>query len=79
MRIIQFSVNVDWLQFLKQFVINVSLSCTCSQSNSNGSVLKQSFYNSDGSVLVFKLKNLKTKTEPSEIDWLQVGLYDVTH
>ena len=36
---------------------------TCSQSNSDGSVL---------SWLCFKLK-----TEPSELDWLQV--YDMTH
>ena len=30
---------VDWLQSLKQFFINVTL-YTCSQSNSDGSVLK---------------------------------------
>ena len=44
-------IYVDWLQSLKQFFIN-----TCSQSNSDGSVLK---------------------TEPSELDWLQV--YDMIH
>ena len=33
---------VDWLQSLKQFFINVPYHTTCSQSNSDGSVLKQS-------------------------------------
>ena len=32
---------IDWLQSLKHFFINVSYH-TCSQSNSDGSVLKQS-------------------------------------
>ena len=36
------SIKLDWLQSLKQFFINVSSSYTCSQSNSDGSVLKQS-------------------------------------
>ena len=47
---------VDWLQSLKQFLSMCHIIYTCSQSNSDGSVLK---------------------TEPSELDWLQV--YYMTH
>ena len=38
---------VDWLQSLKQFFINVSYHNTYSQSNSDGSVLKQSHQSLD--------------------------------
>ena len=60
---------LDWLQSLKQFFINVSyhIHCTCSQSNSEGSVIR--------SLMTHRFKGLKT--EPSELDWLQV--YNMTH
>ena len=37
-----FLIHLDWLQSLKQYFINVPYHNTCSQSNSDGSVLKQS-------------------------------------
>ena len=46
--------DIDWLQSLKQFFINVSYH-----------------------ILVASLTLMALKTEPSELDWLQV--YDMTH
>ena len=68
---------------LKTIFHQCVMSCTCSQSYSDGSVLKQSHQSKTGYKYMIShideklFKGLALKTEPSELDWLKV--YDMTH